>query len=256
MSDNNVESVVKAPVANDEVKAPDATDSLPPIAKEPVATAEASMVPSAPAESTATQAPVASSSDTAAKPEVPAAAEAQKDSSNKSSEPDTSAVQSEQPSDPTSVPVPEPESATTETAASGADTSAPTKDEAVEPPKPVSVEETRDEDLPSAKLAGSEKPAEEAPKTDAAGPAADSASTENGDVATSKKRKAEAIEDVEPEANSVKNGNAEPLEKKPKINGAGTNGTPRKPGRPRKDKKAVAPVGKTARKTRSQGNAD
>ncbi|KAI1736554.1 hypothetical protein F4680DRAFT_257552 [Xylaria scruposa] len=259
MSDNNVESVVKAPVANDEVKAPDATDSLPPIAKEPVATAEASMVPSAPAESTATHAPVASSSDTAATPEVPVVAEAQKDSSNKSSEPDTSAVQSGKPSDPTSVPVPEPESTTKEPAASGAESSAPAgpRDEAVEPPKPVSVEETHDEDLPNAKLADSEKPAEEAPKTDATGPAADSASTENGeDVATSKKRKAESVEDVEPEANSVKNGSAEPLEKKPKINGAGTNGTPRKPGRPRKDKKAVAPVGKTARKTRSQGNAD
>ncbi|TRX98919.1 hypothetical protein FHL15_000261 [Xylaria flabelliformis] len=268
MSDNNVESIVKAPVANDDAKASDATDSLPPIAKEPVATAEASMVPSAPAESTATHATAALSSDTAAKPEVPSAAEAQKDSSNESSVHDASAAQSEKPSDPTSVPAPEPESTTAEAAASGIEPADP-KEKAVEPPKPVSVEETRDEDLPDAKLADSEKPAEEAPKTDATGPvattgvestevpAADSTSTENGDVATSKKRKAEALQDVvEPEANNIKNGDAEPLEKKPKANGAGTNGTARKPGRPRKDKKAVVPVGKTARRTRSQGIAD
>ncbi|KAI1752525.1 hypothetical protein F4782DRAFT_120700 [Xylaria castorea] len=271
MSDNNVESIIKAPVANDEVKAPDTTDSLPPITKEPAATAEASMVPSVLAESTTTHAPVAPSSDTAANPEVPVAAEAQKDSSNNSSEPDASAAPSEKPSDPIPAPAPGPESTTTKAATSGVESSAPAgpKDEAVKPPKPVSVEETRDEDLPDAKLVDSIKPAEESPKTDARGPVAtigvdstevsavSSASTENGDVATSKKRKADAVEDVvEPEANSIKNGDTKPLEKKPKTNGAGANGTARKPGRPRKNKKAVATVGKTARKTRSQGIAD
>ncbi|KAI0459712.1 hypothetical protein F5B21DRAFT_253678 [Xylaria acuta] len=245
MSDNNAESIVKAPVAHDEGKAPDTTDSLPLITKEPAAPG----------------------SDTAAKPEVPAAAEAQEDSSNKLSEPTASAAQSEKPSDPTAAPAPESESTTTEAVASGVGSSAPTgpKDETVEPPKPVSVEETRDEDLPGAKPVDSKNP-EAAPKTDATRPiattgvettevpAVDSASAENGDVITSKKRKADIVEDLAgPE---VKNGDAESPEKKPKTNGTGTNGTARKPGRPRKDKKAVPAVGKTARKTRSQGTAD
>ncbi|KAI8945631.1 hypothetical protein F4801DRAFT_593990 [Xylaria longipes] len=271
MSDNNAESIVKAPVANDEVKASDTTDSLTPITKEPIATAEASMVPSVPAESTATDAPVALNSDSAAKQEVLAATEAQEDSSNKPSETDASAAQPEKPSDPTPAPAPVSGSTTTEAVASGAEPSAPAgpKDEAAEPPKPVSVEETRDEDLPNSKLADSSKPAEEAPKTTATGPVAttgvettevpavDSASAENGDIATSNKRKADVVEDVaEPETNNIKNGDTEPPEKKLKTNGAGANGTARKPGRPRKDKKAVVTVGKTARKTRSQGIAD
>ncbi|KAI0444812.1 hypothetical protein F4803DRAFT_510581 [Xylaria telfairii] len=271
MSDTIADSIVKAPVANDEVKASGTTDSLPPITKEPVATAEASMVPSAPAESTATDAPAAPNSDTTAKPEVPAAAEAQEDSTNKLSEPDAPAAQSEKPSDPAPAPAPESESPSTEAVASAAESGAPVdpKDETVKPPKPVSVEETRDEDLPDQKLVDSEKSTEEAPSTDATEPVATasveapevpatgSASAKNRVVATSKKRKANAVEDVaEPEANNAKNGNTEPLDKKPKTNGANTNGTARKPGRPKKDKKAVAPVGKTARKTRSQGTAD
>lgn len=227
------------------------------------------MVPSVPAESTETDAPAAPSSNTTTKPEAPAAAKAQEDSTNKLSEPDAPVAQSEKPSDP--APATESESPSTEAVASGAESSAPVdpKDETVKPPKPVSVEETRDEDLPDQKLVDSKKPTEEAPNADATElvattsveatevPAAGSASAKNGVVATSKKRKANAVEDVaEPEANNVKNGNTEPLEKKPKTNGANTNGTARKPGRPRKDKKAVARVGKTARKTRSQGTAD
>ncbi|TGJ87522.1 hypothetical protein E0Z10_g1253 [Xylaria hypoxylon] len=247
------EVVGAQPVANAEGKAPDAKESLPPITKEPAATAEASMVPSVPAQSTTTDAPVAPSSDVTAKAEVGApATEAQEDSTSKSSEPDTAALKPENPSNP--APAPEPEPATTETAASRAESSSSAgPDEAVEPlkPVPVSLEEIGDEDLADAKPSEPKKPAEEAPKTDAPAPA------KNGNASTSKKRKAKVTEDTpEPEANSVETQDTEPPAKKTKTNGTTTNGAPRKPGRPRKDKNSTASVGKTARKTRSQGAAD
>ncbi|KAI0536478.1 hypothetical protein GGR58DRAFT_475158 [Xylaria digitata] len=253
MAENTVESIVKDPVAKAAEKAADTTDSLPPITKEPEATAEASMVPSVPAPPTTTDAPVAPSSDAAAKaeeeaPEEAPAAEAREDSANKSSEPETTALEPEKPSDSASAP--EPQLATTEIAASGAESNAPAGlDEAVEPPKPASLEEARNEDLADKTPSEPEKPMDEAPKTDT------SAATESGGVATSNKRKAEAVDDTA-EANSVDTETTEPPEKKPKTNGTATNGAPRKPGRPRKDKNSVAPVGRTARKTRSQGAAD
>ncbi|KAJ8111293.1 hypothetical protein ONZ43_g5656 [Nemania bipapillata] len=112
------------------------------------------------------------------------------------------------------------------------------------------------------------KQGEEAPKADATAPVAtasvettevsaiDSAPAKNGNATTSNKRKADATEDAaKPEADNAKDEHTEPPEKKLKTNGA-TNGTARKPGRPRKDKTSVAPIGKTARKTRSQGAAE
>jgi hypothetical protein len=126
----------------------------------------------------------------------------------------------------------------------------------------VSVEEVHDEDLPNAKSLESEKPAETATKADATAPVATSgkekssanisASAKNGNGATGNKRKAEMTEDDSTKAN----GADQPL-KKQKTNGSATNGAGRKPGRPRKEKqKAAAPVGRTARKTRSQGAPD
>ncbi|KAJ2987132.1 hypothetical protein NUW58_g4671 [Xylaria curta] len=266
-----------SPVANADVKAPDTTESLPPISKEPAATADASMVPSVPVDSTTADAPAAPSSDTASKPEAPVEAEAKEDSGNKPSESDISAAQPEKTSD--SDPAPETQPITTETAVSGVESSAPAgpNDEAVEPPKPASVEEIRDEDLPNEKPSDTKKPTEEAPKVDAidndaTGPVTttggeateaspvDSTSAENGNVVAGNKRKVGAVEDaVESGADTTKNKATEPPEKKLKANGtngATTNGAARKPGRPKKEKRLAAPVGKTARKTRSQGTAD
>ncbi|GAW10959.1 hypothetical protein ANO14919_002970 [Xylariales sp. No.14919] len=251
MAENTVETIAKEPVANAEEKAPDTTDSLPPITKEPAATVEASMVPSVPAQSTTIDIPVAPSSDAAPKAEVAVpAAEAEEDSTKRSSEPETAAIEPEKSSDP--APASEPQPATTETAASGAESSAPAGlDEAGEPPKPVSLEEVRDEDLADKKPSELKKSAGKVVKTDASAPA------ENNDAATSNKRKAEATgNSAKPESSSAEAEETEPPEKKPKTNGTATNGAPRKPGRPRKDKNSTAPVGKTARKTRSQGAAD
>ncbi len=236
--------LVSEPVADAEDKARDTTDSLPPITKETTATAEASLVPSAPAESTTTGAPAA------ATPVVPAPAiKAQEDSADELSKPDAVALQPENPSD--TAPASVPQSATAETIASDVESSASAgPGEAVEPPKPVSLEEIRDQELPDAKPSKLTKPAEEKPKTDTSSPA------QNGHVATNNKRKADTAGDVaKPEAHSVENENIEPAAKKQKTNGT-TNGVARKPGRPRKDKNAVKVVGRTARKTRSQGAAD
>lgn len=137
-------------------------------------------------------------------------------------------------------------------------------------PKPVSVEEVKDQEV-----------APTAAASDAtATTQSDKASAETGD----KRKVDEVAEEAEAEAEKsnannnkpTPNGTApeaagddddEPAEKKQKSNGGGastTNGTapapapaPKKPGRPpKKDKKASAPVGRTLRKTRSQGAAD
>ncbi|KAI0967651.1 hypothetical protein F4678DRAFT_239261 [Xylaria arbuscula] len=252
MAENNAESIAKDPVANADDKARDTNDSLPPITKEATATAAATLVPSVPDQSAASDAPAASNSDATTKSEVPApAAEAQKNSTNESSKPDAEASQPEKPSDPAPALVSQP--ATAETVASDVGSGAPAgPEEVVEPPKPVSLEEVQDEELPDAKPSDLQQPADGASKqTDASSPA------ENGDGAAGSKRKPDDVKDPDKtESDSAENGDTEPPEKKPKINGTTTNGTGRKPGRPRKDKTAAVPVGRTARKTRSQGAAE
>ncbi|KAI1302221.1 hypothetical protein F5Y03DRAFT_212675 [Xylaria venustula] len=252
MAENNAESIAKDPVANADDKARDTTDSLPPITKEATATAAATLAPSVPDQSTAADAPAASSSDVTTKPEVPAlAVDAQKDSINESSKSDAEASHQEKPSDSAPAPVSQP--ATTETVASEVGSGAPAGPEGMaEPPKPVSLEEVRDEELPDAKPSDLQQPADGASKeTDA------SSTVKNGDAAAGDKRKPDDVKDSDKtESDSAENGDAEPPEKKPKTNGTNTNGAGRKPGRPRKDKTAAVPVGRTARKTRSQGAAE
>lgn len=233
-------------VAGADDKAPNTTDDLPPITKETTATVGASMVPSAPAQSTITNAPAAPSSDATAKPEVPASAdEGQEASANEPSKTDTTAAASEKTSG--AVPAPVPQSATTGAVASGTESNGPK----VGLPKPVSVEEVRDEELPNAKPLESEKPKEGASKTDG------SPANESDESAVVGKRKVDEADDTaKPETKSAETDGTEPPEKKPKTNGTTTNGTARKPGRPKKDKTAAPLVGRTARKTRSQGAAD
>ncbi|KAI0394768.1 hypothetical protein F5Y17DRAFT_241506 [Xylariaceae sp. FL0594] len=255
MADTVADSITKAPAAtNADEKAPSATETLPPVTKEPAATADASMVPSTAAETKADAALVAPSSGAAAKDVK---------------ETDDTALEAEKPKDPAPTPVHQP------TESNG--TSA-------EQPKPVSVEEIRDEALPEAKpseLEKSEKPAEvavpkgdepteTAPTTDAPSaetPAVDSASApapapapaKDDDAVVGEKRKAEEAATAEPvkDQSETGKGEDEPAEKKQKTNGTAANGPGRKPGRPKKEtKKAPAPVGRTLRKTRSQGAAD
>ncbi|KAL7949724.1 hypothetical protein V8C42DRAFT_311772 [Trichoderma barbatum] len=81
--------------------------------------------------------------------------------------------------------------------------------------------------------------------------------SETSETAIGEKRKADAAAATatdEPAAEKDDSEDSEPADKKAKIdNGKATNGGPRKPGRPKKDKKAAPVVGKTLRKTRSQG---
>ncbi|UKZ80277.1 hypothetical protein TrVFT333_008034 [Trichoderma virens FT-333] len=83
------------------------------------------------------------------------------------------------------------------------------------------------------------------------------AKSETSETATGEKRKADAAAATatdEPAAEKEDSEESEPADKKAKIdNGKTTNGGARKPGRPKKDKKAAPVVGKTLRKTRSQG---
>ncbi|KAI1128274.1 hypothetical protein F5Y10DRAFT_240955 [Nemania abortiva] len=268
MADNAPETIAKASVGTAEVKAPDTADNLPPITKEPADTAEAAMAPLVPAEPATTES-AASSSDTATKPEAPAAAEAQENVANKLSESGAPALEKENPYD--AAPDAEPQPATTETVASGVEPSAPvdSSDKAAEPPKPVSLEEIRDEDLPTGKASDAKEQADEVRNADATAPVAttsvettetpavETASAKNGDGPANNKRKADVADDAaKPNAGHDKDEHVEPPEKKHKTNGATTNGAARKPGRPRKDKTAAVPVGKTARKTRSQGAAE
>ncbi|OPB42653.1 hypothetical protein A0O28_0037730 [Trichoderma guizhouense] len=90
-------------------------------------------------------------------------------------------------------------------------------------------------------------------------PTAADAKSETSETAVGEKRKADvavATAVDEPAAEKDESEDSEPADKKAKIdngNGKATNGGPRKPGRPKKDKKAAPVVGKTLRKTRSQG---
>lgn len=172
-----------------------------------------------------------------------------------SAAPAANGLQPENPNEPTPTPV-VPQPAVTKTDAP--DALAATNGGAAEVPKPVSVEEIRDQDLPDAKPLEAVKASEDAPKPDVAAPEADKEAT------TGSKRKADDTADSQ--AVGAKD-EEKPAEKKAKTNGAAaddaaTNGAARKPGRPKKDaaqkagsKKAAAaaaPVGRTARKTRSQ----
>ncbi|KAI8630496.1 hypothetical protein F5Y19DRAFT_47967 [Xylariaceae sp. FL1651] len=268
MADNTADTVAKASAVNTDDKAPKTNDNLPPIAKEPAATAEASMMPSVPAEPGTADAPGASSSDAATKLEVPATGAVQEDPVKKMGKANILASQPEEPSNPAPAPAPAPvDQPTTDTVAS--DASAHPNGEVVEPPKPVSIEEIRDQDLPDAKPPKTNKSAGDALDPDAEAPivttgvettevsTVDSASAEKSDTATGDKRKAGvAAKSKVGETKGAKDDDTEPAEKKQKTNGAATNGAARKPGRPKKEKKAAMPVGRTMRKTRSQGAAD
>ncbi|KAK8089777.1 hypothetical protein PG997_004738 [Apiospora hydei] len=245
--------------------------ALPSIAKEPMATAQAPMIP-APidkAEADLPSAPTAST-DAAKSPE-----DAKDGAANQTvAEAGLPAVQSDKPE------------ALEDT------TNATTDRDSKEVPKPVSVEEVPDRELPDPKQLGAgsvtqpaneqetapppakkadspvaEPPAGTVPKEDAqsTGPAQVLAETAKGEPQTGEKRKADdpAAHDEVTNGDDASSANVdEKLQvspaKKQKTQDNETNGdnTGAKRGRPKKEKKPPAPVGRTARKTRSQAAAE
>ncbi|RYP48230.1 hypothetical protein DL768_005837 [Monosporascus sp. mg162] len=178
------------------------------------------------------------------------------DLSSKVDAADTLAQQPEKQTDQVPTPVSqEPVAESTETAAPEAQSKLS--------PKPVSVEEVKDEEMPTLNPTTTG-----APQTDGAAKATSNPTSEPGPAKTEPeesepdtgdKRKADEADNAPVETKPTQDGAAadEPAEKKQKTNGAATNGTTRKkPGRPKKDKNAPAPVGRTLRKTRSQGAAE
>ncbi|KAH8676234.1 hypothetical protein BX600DRAFT_197352 [Xylariales sp. PMI_506] len=145
-------------------------------------------------------------------------------------------------------------------------------------PKPVSVEEIQDAEMPTisskpsnpveSKLDDSKAsegasapppqdiPAQEAAGTDASSAAAKPAKTE---AQSGEKRKADEVVNSTGEALDEAVVAEKPAEKKQKTGDETATlaeDTKKKPGRPKKEKKAPAPIGRTARKTRSQGAAE
>lgn len=189
----------------------------------------------------------------------------------KEAEADQLAAQPDKPSDNTA----------TSTKPINAEPAAEVEDPSKQPPKPVSLEEVPDPDGPATKLTA----AEDVVKPDPVPAAAPSSSSEKKDAAMTdvqptvatgpaepapvpavsepaaapapkpgQKRKAEepAAVNGSEEAPTAKKQKESPLKKVADKVAA----TVKKAGRPKKEKKERAPVGQTARKTRSQGKAD
>ncbi|KAK8048864.1 hypothetical protein PG994_010594 [Apiospora phragmitis] len=242
---------------------------LPPIAKEPMATAQAPMIPAAIGKTEADLASAPTASTDAAKSPEDAKSDAAKETVAEAELP----AQSDN----------KPEALE--------DTNATTDGDSKEVPKPVSVEEVPDGELagskqlgagsvtqpaneqetapPLAKKAdspGAEPPSGTVPKEDAqsTGPAQVLAEPAKVQPQTGEKRKsddpAEHEETNGHDASSSANVDEKPASpaKKQKTEDNETNGdnTGGKRVRPKKEKKPPAPVGRTARKTRSQAAAD
>ncbi|ORY65788.1 uncharacterized protein BCR38DRAFT_407799 [Pseudomassariella vexata] len=234
-----------------ETKAPEQTSSLPPVVSDPVRTADASLVPVAPIETEAEAEKII------VQPE-------------KSGKTASSIIPDVQPAHPKpSEPL-------------------VTNGNPKGQPKPVTVEEVQDPELPTAKLTDtndvakpeiSEEPAVNEPtaaateepkdvemtgisqsESEAPKFSAKSASTEpaNAEPEIGDKRKAdETSASTSDKASEVeKEVDEAPAEKKQKTNGAATNGAAKKSRRSKKEKKPTPVPGRTARKTRSQGAAE
>ncbi|KAI0852810.1 hypothetical protein F5Y00DRAFT_258066 [Daldinia vernicosa] len=242
--------------ANSEAATSASQPSIPPVAKTPINAGEESMEPSIATNTAAPGAATAPDSETPAQNDV--ATTGSKELIEKMDAADTLASQPEKSAE--TVPA---ESTTTEIAT---DTPSLTNGEAKEPPKPVTIEEVRDEDTPAAaesqpaEMTGAlpvQEPANDTPKAE---PAPVTAEPDKSEANTGEKRKPSESKASNGDATQEESPEEPPAEKKQKTNGANTNGTSKKVGRPKKeskkDKKAPVPVGRTARKTRSQGAAD
>ncbi|OTA98228.1 hypothetical protein M426DRAFT_326159 [Hypoxylon sp. CI-4A] len=255
MADSNTNGIEK--VANGEAAAPESQPSVSPAAKGPLNAVEDSIEPSIATKTATDNAPANTNSESAAQDDTTNADT--KEVAEKINEAEKLASQPEKPADSAST-----ETTSAETKA--VDAPALSNGDAKDPPKPVSVEEVRDQDMPTAtpsqpaEMAGAlpvKEPAIDAPKADVAPSATES---ENTEPSTGDKRKPSDAEVSNADTAEEPSEDA-PAEKKQKTNGATANGAPKKAGRPKKSKKAAAPAprplaGRTARKTRSQGAAD
>ncbi|KAI0011557.1 hypothetical protein F4779DRAFT_188290 [Xylariaceae sp. FL0662B] len=256
MADNAADGIEKAPDAPVEATS---QPSEPPVAKAPVKDAEDSVAPSITAE-TATAA-TAPSADPKPAP-APAAQNDTAGGENQTEKPDEAdklASQTEKPASPARTPVSQP--ATTDVTQTGAPSVQNGDNKGS--PKPVTVEEVRDQDRPtppSLEMTGALQPDKPvtgspkgSPKVEATPATSEAVKPE---ATTAAKRKASDAEAINGDASLKESAEEVQPEKKQKTNGATANGGPKKAGRPRKNKSAPPPVGKTARKTRSQGAAE
>ncbi|KAI0152115.1 hypothetical protein F4776DRAFT_13422 [Hypoxylon sp. NC0597] len=257
MADNNTNGIEKG--ASGDAPAPELQPSNPPAVTGPANAGEESVEPSIATKTAVDGAATADRSEAGAQNDAPAT-ESKEELTETIDTAEKLAEQPEQPEKPAdSAPA---QSTTTEITA--ADAPSVTNGETKEPPKPVTVEEVRDQDLPAVppsqpvEMTGAlpvKEPAKDAPKT-APTPLTPEPEPEKTEISTGEKRKPSETEASNGDLPAEKPSEDAPAEKKQKTNGATTNGTPRKAGRPRKDKKAPPSVGRTARKTRSQGAAD
>ncbi|KAI0111713.1 hypothetical protein F4814DRAFT_363994 [Daldinia grandis] len=260
MTDITTNGIEKELGASSEATTSASQPNIPPVAKSPINAGEESTEPSVAATIAAPGATTAPNSETPA--QTDAATTDSKELAEKIDAADELASQPEKPAETVTV-----ESTTAETA-----TNAPSlpNGEAKEPPKPVTVEEVRDQDTPTAaqsqpaEMTGAlpvKEPANDTPKAD---PTPVTAESDKSEANTGEKRKPSESEVSNGDATQEESLEDAPVEKKQKTNGATTNGTSKKVGRPKKDikkdlktdKKTPLPVGRTARKTRSQGAAD
>ncbi|KAI1800536.1 hypothetical protein F4811DRAFT_538757 [Daldinia bambusicola] len=264
MADNTTNGIDKG--ATSEATATVSQPSNPPVAKDPVNAGEESKEPSIATNDEAPKAAPVTAPDSETPAQDNTATADSKELTEKIDAADKLASQPEKPEKPADdVPA---EPASTETAT--ADASSAPNGEAKEPPKPVSVEEVRDQEMPDAaptqpaEMTGAlpvKEPAnDDAPKTDPAPTAAEPDKSGKSEANAGEKRKPSESEASSGDVAHEESPEDAPAEKKQKTNGAATNGAPKKVGRPKKeakkDKKAPPPVGRTARKTRSQGAAD
>ncbi|KAI1073947.1 hypothetical protein F5B20DRAFT_475076 [Whalleya microplaca] len=249
MADNTADGIKKAPGATVETTS---QPSDPPVTKASTDHAKDPAAPSIATETATTAATTASGSESAPAPVGQNDAASTKE--NLTEKRDAADKLASQPEKPTTS-----QPATTDATQSGAPPT-PNGDDK-DAPKPATVGDVHNGELPTPapsqplEMTGAlqpDKAADESSKVDAATAIP---KTEKLEASTGVKRKSPIAEAVNGNASANKSLEAQP-EKKQKTNGSSTNGGPKKAGRPRKDKSAPPPVGKTARKTRSQGTAD
>ncbi|KAI1460392.1 hypothetical protein F4805DRAFT_391938 [Annulohypoxylon moriforme] len=273
MADNNTNGIEKG--ANGDATVAESQPSIPSTTKDPVDAGEDSAKPSIATETANKTATDTTTDTTAAAPS--SEPEAQKDAAGttalskeeltkKLDEAETLASQPEKPAD--SAPA-----QNTTTATATAEAPSLTNGETKEPSKAVTVEEVHDQDLPDAapsqptEMTGAlpvDEPAKDAPKTDdepKIDPVPAPSEADKSEVSAGDKRKLSEASNDDGDDAADKTMEDAPVEKKQKTNGTTTtNGPPKKVGRPKKDnkkeKKPAPSVGRTARKTRSQGAAD
>ncbi|KAF3061114.1 hypothetical protein GL218_03739 [Daldinia childiae] len=256
MADSITNGIEKG--TSSEVTTSGSQPSIPPVAKSPINPGEESMEPSTVANVVAPGAATAPNSETPAQNDV--ATTDSKELTEKIDAADKLASQPEKSAETV------PTESTTTTTKIATDPPSLTNGEAKEPPKPVTIEEVHDQDAPAAaqpqpaEMTGAlpvQEPANDTPKAD---PVPVTAEPDKPEANTGEKRKPSESEASNDDVTQEESPEDAPAEKKQKTNGANTNGTSKKVGRPKKeskkDKKAPLPVGRTARKTRSQGAAD